>query len=129
MNNEPKNTFIALVKKEDIEKDKDNRIIKITNAWKEVKHYVGSYIYDERKKEIFKIIEIRSKKTIKKDGGIFSNEYWEIDYSGLVGLSKGVGRRTYILYSIEYEVLKKQRIAFLELIDEFEKWDMIKKQN
>lgn len=123
----PKNIHIALVKKEDIEKDKTKRIIKNTKEWEELKNYINLHIYDERKKEIFQVMEVQSKKILRKDN-MFSSEYWEIDYSGVVGLAKGKGRRVYSLYNMDYEVLRKQRLAFMELLDEFEEWGIIKKK-
>lgn len=123
--NNPKNIHIALVKKEDIEKDKNKRVIKHTKEWEEVKDLVGTFILINE--EIFRIEEVQSKQEIKKDG-MFKTEYWEIDYDGIIGLSKGLNRRTYTLRKMDYKELVKYRVAYFTMLDEFEKWDIIKKK-
>lgn len=124
---EPKNIHIALVKKEDIQKDRDKRIIKRTSNLDFAMDIINQYIFDEELEEIFLVREVRTKKTIKKDG-MFKSEYWEIDYSGEVGLSKGKDRRVYRIISMSYEMLRKYRLKFLQLMDEFEEWGIIPKK-
>ena len=121
----PKNVHIALVKKEDIEKDKSKRIIKHTEAWNELKGMVGGLILMDS--EIFRVEEVQSKQELKKDG-IFKTEYWEIDYSGLVGLSRGLNRRVYKLRKVEYKDLRQYRIAYFSMLDELETWNILKKK-
>lgn len=124
---EPKNIHIALVKIEDIQKDKDKRIIKRTSNLDFAMDTVNQYIFNEEREEIFLVKEVRTKKTIKKDG-MFKSEYWEIDYSGEVGLSKGKDRRVYQIVSMPYEILRRYRLKFLQLVDEFEEWGIIKRK-
>lgn len=121
MSKEPKNIHIALVKKEDIEKSKDKRIIKNSKEWEEVREYCNRFIYDEGKGEIFLVNEVHDKLTLKKDG-VFKSEYWERDYSGSIAVSKGLSRRILQVVNMEYSLLRRRRLSFLGLMDEFERW-------